>query len=175
MRKLSESVWMDIHKRSTKEFDRRENLPGNLAFLKPVDMSGSVLWADVDFEYNDKSYFTYTDLEKILDDTPWRIPTEEEALELEKGNKIDSDKDTIWFDSGQNKLVFERKGYYRGFMDDMRPETFENPAYYYGWTSKDSGMLTSGKRSYVIDGINIRIFPRNKKLDKLPVRLVKSK
>lgn len=168
MRKLSESVWVDIHKRSTKETDRKENLPGNMSELKPVDMGVSVLWADRDFIMDDKAYFTYDDLQEYFNDTPWRIPTESEVVELEEMCTVDSDKDSIMIVCGQNKLVFERMGYYdsNGIL--------ESPSYYYGWTST-SGTMSNFKHTYIIDGVNIRYFSKRSGYDKLPVRLVKSK
>lgn len=136
--------------------------------LKPVDMGGAVLWADQDFIMDDNAYFTYINLQEYLNDTPWRIPTESEVNELEEKCTVDSDKDSIFLSYGQNKLVFERMGYY----DDVG--ILESPAYYYGWTST-SGSMSNYKHTYIIDGVVIRYLSHRIGFNKLPVRLVKSK
>ena len=61
MRKLSESVWGDIRKKSLGIEDRIEGST-NIKEMKPVDLGGSVLWADRDLAQGGKETFTYDEV-----------------------------------------------------------------------------------------------------------------
>ena len=80
--KIDESVWADMHRRSNGDIIRKEDEIGNLHKLEPVDMGGSILWADRDFQIDGNFWFTYKDAEESLQGTDWRLPTREEAEEL---------------------------------------------------------------------------------------------
>ena len=59
MKRLSESIWSNINKRSEGTLDRQEDIIGNIKELKPVDLGGSILWADRDFQIDGNFWFTY--------------------------------------------------------------------------------------------------------------------
>ena len=64
---VNESIWSDIQDRSAGETIRKEDeIVSNIKELKPVDMGGSVLWADRDLESDENVYFSFTDAEKII-------------------------------------------------------------------------------------------------------------
>ena len=80
MRKLSESVWMDIHKHSTGEVEREEDrYRFNIDDLKEVDLGPQVpfYWADFDLEANGEYYFDRDMVDDMLPQikkTGWRLP-----------------------------------------------------------------------------------------------------
>ena len=124
MKKLSESVWGDLRKKSLGQEERIEDKIGNLKDLSPVDMgeSSGVLWADTDLILNDGTYkFTYEEaeiLQKKISELPnkslseWRLPTHDETeiirnFILKKSYAYDNEKITI--SSSQNELIFLRR------------------------------------------------------------------
>lgn len=115
MKKLSESVWMDIHKQSTGNTERKEDIiNSNVKDMVPVDTGCSVLWADRDLEIDGENKFIIDDIKNYEPDG-WRRPTREEADELMRNAKWDTDKGTgkpfsdysIFINhSGSKSLVF---------------------------------------------------------------------
>ena len=91
MRKLSESVWGDLRKKSLGQEVRIEEM-GNVNDLKPVDLGLSVLWADKDYELNGETEFYIDDIKDIAP-AGWRRPTREEADELLSDAKWNRDED----------------------------------------------------------------------------------
>ena len=86
---IKESIWSDIQDRSAGETMRKEDeIVSNIKELKPVDMGGSVLWADKDLESDENVYFSFTDAEKIIEKSGWRLPTFNEVAELNKMSAI---------------------------------------------------------------------------------------
>ena len=82
MKKLSESVWTDMQKRSTGDSVRMEDtIRTNIKDISPVDIGVSVLWADKDLEINGDT-FVYIDQVKGFEKDGWRLPSQKEADEL---------------------------------------------------------------------------------------------
>ena len=88
MKKLSESVWMDIHKHSTGEVEREEDrYRFNIDDLKEVDLGPQVpfLWADFDLEANGEFFFDRDQVDDMIpqiEKTGWRLP--QSPVELKK-------------------------------------------------------------------------------------------
>lgn len=139
MKKLSninESVWADIHKRSNGVKVRKEDEIGNLSKLKPIDMGGTVLWADDDLSLKDEDdcYFTFDEVFELIKNSGWRLPTLEEVAELDdiykKGSFWEND-DRFVFDGFPHQLVFFKKGLIYTSASDKPIDK----DYYYCWTS----------------------------------------
>jgi hypothetical protein len=145
MRKLSESIWSDIQDRSSGDVIRKEDeIVSNIKELKPVDMGGSVLWADRDLESDENVYFSFPDANKIIEKSGWRLPTFNEVLELNKNviiYKNTSEEYIIHWYETHSDLIFEKCGYQYADEGDRVRE----PDSYYAWTSDVS---QSGHESY---------------------------
>ena len=115
MKKLSESIWGDIRKKSLGTEERLER-KSNVKDMVPVDLGLSVLWADRNLEINGNNKFL---IDEIKDYEPdgWRRPTREEADELLKCKwtsnrdqltpaQIHSDGYKIVFHGNGNELIF---------------------------------------------------------------------
>lgn len=126
---------MGILKKITEEYfggvmRNEEYVKFNTDEMKPIDMGGSVLWADRDLEVVDgggwfgyDKYFTYDEISGVKFKDGWRIPTFDEFTELyssETGTirKVNSQPSPymvldITFVSRENEeLKFETKGHY---------------------------------------------------------------
>ena len=134
MKKLSESVWSDIHKRSNGDQLRKEDELTNIRYLKPLDMGGSVLWADNDLELKDgETYFTFDEVFELINNSDWRLPTLEEVAEF------DSLYDRGCFHSDSRKFYFRYHGnilsfYKKGFIYTTASDKPIDKEYYYCWT-----------------------------------------
>ena len=127
---IKESVWADIHKRSSGSQIRKEDAT-NINSIKPVDIGASVLWADRDLEKQGEYLFAFDEIQ--IDSNEWRLPTKEEIDELElkffgkavevyhsensyslqyiKSNmKITLEDGSLIYRDGDVELVFEARG-----------------------------------------------------------------
>jgi len=175
MKRLSESVWSDIHKRSNGEQIRKEDITTNIRDLFPVDMGVTVLWADRDLEYkneDDPSYFTYKEVENIIKNSKWRFPTKEETSELFKYTRIMKNTDEVCilegdFDGGP-QLIFYKNGYKLGDSDHLYKDYC-----YCCWTSTE--YKTSPETYYMFNVYQHQSHIPMHKENRVPVRLVKDK
>ena len=78
---IKESIWSDMQDRGTGEIKKKED-ESNLSQLKPIDLGGSILWADRDLDVHGNDLFTVDEVQKIIKGSEWRLPTVEEAKEL---------------------------------------------------------------------------------------------
>ena len=146
---IKESIWSDIQDRSAGETMRKEDeIVSNIKELKPVDMGCSVLWADRDLESDENVYFSFTDAEKIIEKSGWRLPTFNEVAELNKMSDIYKNTyEEYILHSGKlhinNDLVFEKCGYQ--YADDG--DRVRDPDSYYAWTSVEA---PSGNEAYIV-------------------------
>ena len=132
MKKLSESVWMEIHKHSNGDVERKED-DTNIRRLKPVDLGGSVLWADKDLVVRGNCLFTYDEVKAMIEDLNWRLPTRKEVAELE-GHNMYYDSNYVYLDDDL-KISFTKAGV--GYMDHRnQPYTLDAGKSFYGWTSE---------------------------------------
>ena len=173
MKKLSESIWSDMEDRGTEDVIKNEDeYITNIKNLVPVDLGGSVLWADRDLELQDETvYFTFKDVADIKKGE-WRLPTKKEA------NEIFSQKNLTHKSNGDyvimNKLIFTPRGYVAGISD-----TKYDVGKYYSWTSTptDEYGHSIGSRLYAItiNGTVTHISTSMYGDNKICVRLVKDK
>ena len=136
MKKLSESIWSEIEDRSSGDVVRKEDGLLNIRELKPVDMGGSVLWADRDLSYGDEYHFGFSDVFELVKNSGWRLPTLEEVTELDnyKVKTIDNDGPELYYEyiiQGPSKLEFRSRGLY--YSDKTNSITDDD--FYYAWTS----------------------------------------
>lgn len=126
---------MGVLKNITEEYfgdsmRNEEYVKFNTDETKPIDMGGSVLWADRDLEVKDgggwfyyDKYFTYDEISGVKFKDGWRIPTFDEFTELyssETGTirKVNSQPspymvlDITFVSSENEELKFETKGHY---------------------------------------------------------------
>ena len=134
-KKVTESIWSDIQDRSSGETIRKEDEITNIKDLVPVDMGGSVLWADDDLSLKDGDcYFTFDEVFELVKNSDWRLPTLEEVAELDdiykKGSFWEND-DGFVFDGFPHQLVFFKKGLIYTSASDKPIDK----DYYYCWTS----------------------------------------
>lgn len=172
MKKLSESIWVDIHRQSNGDSERKEDEFTNIKYLEPVDLGGSVLWADRDLELQDGTvHFSYEDVANIKKGE-WRLPTKKEANEIfsQTNLKHKPNGDYVIM----NKLIFTPRGYVAGISD-----TNYDVGKYYAWTSTKTNEYgnTFGSRLYAItiDGTVLHISTSMHGDNKVSVRLVKDK
>ena len=103
MRKLSESVWGDIRKKSLgQEYRGEDTFKFNIDEMKAVDLDESIpfLWADIDLVANGDTTFNRETLDRMLpqiEKTGWRLPNGPEELInnfikviIRLGDKIDT-------------------------------------------------------------------------------------
>ena len=106
---LKESIWSDMQDRGTGEIKKKED-ESNLSQLKPIDLGGSVLWADRDLELHGDDLFTVNEVQKITKGSEWRLPTVEEARELNGNGYYETDG---WsFGERDNILYFTKRKYH---------------------------------------------------------------
>ena len=131
---IKESIWSDIQDRSSGKIERKEDeIVSNIKELKPVNMGGSVLWADRDLESDENVYFSFPDANKIIKNSGWRLPTFNEMLELNTmstTNKNTLVEYILHYAPAHNDLVFEKCGYQ--YADEDRVLGADE---YYAWTS----------------------------------------
>lgn len=137
MKRLSESVWSDIHRRSNGDQIRKENDITNIRDIKPVDMGVTVLWADRDLEWKDGGcYFNYNEASDIIKNSKWRIPTKQESYELFQYTTMIKNTDEVCIQEGKfddkPQLIFDKKGFQYGDNDKVFHKSI-----YAMWTSTE--------------------------------------
>lgn len=139
---VNESVWMDIHKHSTGDVERKEDrLVGAVKNLVPVDLGGKCLWADQDLEIDGQTAFTYDDASQFIDGVNgWRLPTFTDIMNLDtrimfNDYSFQDDELHITNRKTNGELVFSNQGPYPGLK-----------GFYYFWHV--DGGIRYGKASY---------------------------
>lgn len=107
---LKESIWSDMQDRGTGEIKKKED-ESNLSQLKPIDLGGSILWADRDLDVHGNDLFTIDEVQKIIKGSEWRLPTVEEAKELNGVNGY-YETDGWSFGEDDNILYFTKRKYH---------------------------------------------------------------
>ena len=107
--KINESTWGEMRKRSSGEVERKEDIIGNIQSLKPIDMGGSVLWADQNLIYDGEEIFTYDEANDLIYNSEWRLPTLKEVAELVDGHNIYYDSKYVYIDNPK-KISFKKCG-----------------------------------------------------------------
>ena len=180
MRKLSESVWGDVRRRAEGQDIRKEDTIGNLAELKPVDMGGSVLWANQELVVEGECLFTWDEANELIGGQAWRLPTKKEVAELDGINRY-YDKEYIYF-GDDRKLAFRKSG--TAFIFHGIETKLDEYKVFYGWTSEPYEFSAKSIHALVIDDYNLSYSPLNKRISdqvtkdkdsKCSVRLVKNK
>ncbi len=176
MKKLSnitESLWTDIQSRSAGDTIRKEDIIGNIKELIPVDMGLSVLWADKDFEIEDECYFNFNDAIDFTKNTGWRIPTKEEAKELEYTLEI-KNTDEVYILQGDfddaPQLIFLKRGFKYGYFDKVIKEHSYN-----AWTSTKKDLESIYYMAKYGQYGHMEVFNGMHYSNKLCVRLVKDR
>lgn len=128
MKKLSESIWGDIRKKSLGKEEREENEIGNIKYMSPVDVDGDVLWANKDFELADGTcFFDYEFAKNFGEVKGWRLPTLEEADDfLKMGNLrelCNSDESYFIHHKTHDEYLWFKK---RGFLNHNDYNVREN-------------------------------------------------
>ena len=157
-RNVNESVWSDMQDRGTGDLEKKEDTIGNSNILKPVDLGGSVYWADKNLEVDGQVLFNYNDtIELIRNLRGWRLPTVKEASEL-YGHNIYYDPNYIYLDDDR-KISFAKDGV--GYINPInKPYTVDEGDVFYGWTSEPYGN-GSTINVFVIDRNEINVSPDN--------------
>ncbi len=126
---LKESIWRGILDRGTGEKIKKEDDLGNISSFKPVDMGGSVLWADQNLIIDGEEIFEYDEANDLISNSEWRLPTLKEVAEL-YGHNIYYDSEYVYLDDVK-KISFKKCGcgYPKGIIID-------NHKVFYGWTSE---------------------------------------
>ena len=195
---LRESIWSDMQDRGNGEITKKEDDYTNINELEPIDMGGSVLWADDDLRWKNPDdgeedyWFTYLEALVEIDRTNkgWRLPTVEEVAELDTIPYKGYQEIVQFIPSGVKKnsltgsLVFAK----RGFMHKTVRKTLKIPTntqYYYGWTSDQYQLDKNQINVYSISQFGLHHTPIGTKKtsnfythdsgDWLCVRLVKDK
>ncbi len=189
-KKVTESIWSDIQDRSSGETIRKEDEIGNLRKLKPIDMGGSVLWADADLKYDGKIHFLFDEIQKLIQNSGWRLPTRKDIDELDRYCVLKSNKDCLYFTNKSQVLTFNRSGMIYNTSVSHGNEIVTYLTEYWGWTSEEVGdQFGQNIHCFVITDNNILYSPLNShsinhsikdmiytdRTAKLCVRLVKDK
>lgn len=136
--KIDESVWADIHKRSNGDAIRKEDEIGNLHKLKPVDMGGSVYWADADLKYDGKIHFLFDEIQELVQNSGWRLPTRKDIDELDRYCVLKRVFDNLCFISSKSQvLTFNKNGMIYNTSVSHGNETVTYHSEYWGWTSEE--------------------------------------
>ena len=135
--KIDESIWADIHKRSNGDAIRKEDEIGNLHKLNPVDMGGSVYWADADLKYDGKIYFLFDEIKELIKNSGWRLPTRKDIDELDRYCVLKSNKDHLYFTDKSQVLTFNRNGMIYNTSVSHGNEVVTYLSEYWGWTSEE--------------------------------------
>ena len=178
--KITESVWSDMQDRGTGDMVKKEDTIGNSNVLKPVDLGGSVYWADKDLVVDDQELFTFYDtIEVIKNVRGWRLPTRKEASEL-YGHNMYYDPTYVYLDDDR-KISFKKAGV--GYLNQNHmPYTLDKGRSFYGWTSEQ--FQADSMHIFIIDNDEINISPDNatpftvmkqSKDSRCSIRLVRSK
>ena len=167
---INESLFGNMTDKGRGETVKKEDeIVSNIKELKPIDMGGSILWADKDLESNDDVYFSFPDANNIIKNSGWRLPTWWEILELTKVSAIYKNTfEECKLHANANDLIFEKCGYQ--YADEDR---VLNPDSYYAWTS-DTAKSGSGAYLTIFIRKHIAAVPLHY-LNKCCVRLVKDK
>ena len=139
MKKLSqitESVWGDIRKRGLGDEIKKEDEVSNIKKLKPIDMGGSVLWADDDIFYDGECLFTFDEAFELVKNSGWRLPTLQDVAELDilvNRGQFKHDNSLFYFENETGDVLkFIRRGIY---LHTVKSHITDFGVYYYGWTS----------------------------------------
>ena len=155
--KITESVWSDMQDRGIGDLEKKEDTIGNSNILKPVDLGGSVYWADKDLVVDDQELFTFYDaVEVIRNLRGWRLPTRKEASEL-YGHNMYYDPNYVYLDDDR-KISFKKAG--AGYFNQNNmPYTLDEGRSFYGWTSEQ--FQANSMHIYIIDNDEINVSPDN--------------
>ena len=134
---VSESVWADIHKRSNGDAIRKEDEIGNLHKLKSIDMGGSVYWADEDLKYDGKTHFLFDEIQELIQNSGWRLPTRKDIDELDRYCVLKSNKDYLYLTNKSQVLTFNRNGMIYNTSVSHGNEVVTYLSEYWGWTSEE--------------------------------------
>ena len=178
---IKESIWSDIQDRSSGETVRKEDEVGNLHELKPIDMGGSVLWADKNLICDGDELFTFHEAYELIKNSNWRLPTREEVAELD-GHNIYYDAKYIYLDDDK-KLSFKKCGV-KYVPKIGNPFTLDENKAFYGWTSEVTKYNSNYIHVFFLNHFELAYSPENERAfnqvtqnedSKCCVRLVKDK
>ena len=129
---------MGILKKITDEYfgkvkREEDDIKSNIKYLSPVDIGGSVLWANRDFvvksDWYSKhgDYLKYSEVFGIKFEKGWRLPTVDEFLELffvedviKVSEEISYNKSKrVYFEFGGDKLIFKNSGFRLDGYDEL--------------------------------------------------------
>ena len=186
MKKLSniyESIWTNINKRSEGNLERKEDIVGNIKELKPVDMGCDVLWADRDLEYDGNVHFLFDDIQRLIQNSEWRLPTRKDIDDLHRYCVLKHNIDDLYFVSpNSQKLIFNRNGMVYNTSVSHGNEIKTYLSEYWGWTSEE--WSSKEIHCYIITDNDILYTPKKfgpgnaiatDRTAKLCVRLIKDK
>ena len=180
-KKITESIWSDIQDRSSGETIRKEDEVGNLHELKPVDMGGSVLWADKNLICDGDELFTFHEAYELIKNSTWRLPTRKEVAELD-GHNIYYDTQYIYLDDDK-KLSFKKCGV-KYIPKIGNPFTLDESKAFYGWTSEVTKYNSNDIHVFFLNHFELAYSPENERAfnqvtqnadSKCCIRLVKNK
>lgn len=118
--KIDESVWSDMEDRGTGVRIKEED-KSNIDELKPVDMGGTVYWADRDLAIQGDTKLTYEQVERAIVNSEWRLPR---AFEVDELETYSDDDNNFYFKYPLQKLVFPK-------------DKSANYDVYHGWVEND--------------------------------------
>ncbi len=180
-KKITESIWSDIQDRSSGETIRKEDEVGNLHELKPIDMGGSVLWADKNLICDGDELFTFHEAYELIKNSTWRLPTRKEVAELDGHNRY-YDSNYIYLDDDR-KLSFKKCGV--EYIPKIgNPFTLDESKAFYGWTSEVTKYNSNDIHVFFLNHFELAYSPENERVfnqvtqnadSKCCVRLVKNK
>lgn len=161
MRKLSESVWGDLRKKSLGQVDRQEDA-FNPDFIDFGDDT-TVYWSKNGLVIDDKSKFHFDEVENY-NNNGWRLPTIDEIKQIDWENKTLTWKDNLLhIKLSGGEFILNSSGMNNINMWAQQPHNnFPGSAYAYGYN------FNNGDRSF-----SIKMF--NRKHSNLLVLLVKDK
>lgn len=169
---------MEIHKHSNGDVERKED-DTNIRRLKPVDLGGSVFWADKDLIVGGECLFTFKEANEIIEGLNWRLPTRKEVAELE-GHNMYYDSNYVYLDDDR-KISFTKAGC--GYMDhNNKPYSLDEGRSFYGWTSEV--YRSNSMHDFIVENDSISYSPDNandmtaicqNKTSRLCVKLVRDK
>lgn len=131
---VNESVWGDVRRRADGSATRKEDEYNNIRHLTPLNMGGSVYWADQDLEVGDQYLFAFNEIKPLIEGTRWRLPTLEEVRELGETCPLSQDSESFYF--GNKKLVFYKRGMIATPQYMHGNERISDDDFWFGWTSE---------------------------------------
>lgn len=137
-RKMNESVWGNISKRADGTMERKEDLVGNLKLLKPIDIGCSVLWADQDLEINSNYFFKFDEIQELIKNSGWRLPTIKDVDNLHR-HCTHKKYNNYFLECGKNSIMFNRNGMIYNTSVSHGNEIVTYRSEYWGWTSEETG------------------------------------